>query len=183
MGGPGSGLHISTVTLAELYTWALRSKAPPRRLHALAELLRDVVVLDITPAASRRFGELQAGLLDIGKPAPEMDLLIAATALVHDLTLVLTTNATTPTSRDYAAKTGLAGRLAAVVGTSRSLGSPGAASSCTSSAARSRSAASRARRSLKKSHGPPAPRHRSVRREMLWRKIAYTSWQAPHRSP
>jgi predicted nucleic acid-binding protein len=37
---------------------------------------------------AQKYGQLQAGLLDIGRPAPGMDLMIAATALVHDLTLV-----------------------------------------------------------------------------------------------
>ena len=49
----------------------------------------------------RKFGELQAALFDAGKPAPEMDLLIAATALVHDLTLV------THNVRDFANVPGL----------------------------------------------------------------------------
>jgi predicted nucleic acid-binding protein len=39
---------------------------------------------------------LQAWLLDAGTPAPGMDLMIAATALVHNLTLV------THNTRDYA---------------------------------------------------------------------------------
>ena len=81
-------LHISTVTLSELYTWALRRNAPQKRLQGVIDLLDDMTVLDVTPAVSRKFGELQAALLDIGRPAPEMDLLIAATALVHDFTLV-----------------------------------------------------------------------------------------------
>ncbi len=37
---------------------------------------------------SRKFGELQASLLDVGLPSPEMDLMIGATARVHELTLV-----------------------------------------------------------------------------------------------
>src|ERR1700676_1759940 len=81
-------LHISAVTLAELYTWALRGRASPRRLQGVRNLLRDMDVLDVTPDVSYRFGELQAALLDVGRPAPEMDLLIAATALVHNLTVV-----------------------------------------------------------------------------------------------
>ena len=44
---------------------------------------------------------MQAGLLDIGSPAPGMDLMIAATALLHDLTLV------THNTQDYAVIPGL----------------------------------------------------------------------------
>ena len=81
-------LHISTVTVGELFTWALRAKAPPERMQGLLDLLNDVDILDVTEAVGRKFGEVRAGLLDAGKPAPGMDLLIAATALVHNLTLV-----------------------------------------------------------------------------------------------
>ena len=95
------GIHVSTVTVAELYTWVLRANAPPRRLESLEEFLLDAIVLDVTRAAARRFGEVRAALLDRGLPPPEMDLLIAATALVHDLTLV------THNTRDFAHIPGL----------------------------------------------------------------------------
>jgi len=81
-------LHVSVVTVGELMTWALRANAPPRRLQGVEDLLKDVVVLDVTEDTARKFGELRAGLLDSGRPTPEMDLLIAASALVHGLTLV-----------------------------------------------------------------------------------------------
>ncbi|HEV8603743.1 MAG TPA: type II toxin-antitoxin system VapC family toxin [Tepidisphaeraceae bacterium] len=82
------GLYISTVTLAELYTWTLRSSAPPRHSQSLLELLRDVATLDVTQNVARKFGEVRAALLDQGLPPPDLDMLIAATALVHDFTLV-----------------------------------------------------------------------------------------------
>jgi tRNA(fMet)-specific endonuclease VapC len=81
-------LHVSPVTVGELYTWALRVKAPPKRLQTLLDLLNDVSVLDVTQGIARTFGELRAGLLDNGRPTPDMDLLIAATARFHNLTLV-----------------------------------------------------------------------------------------------
>jgi tRNA(fMet)-specific endonuclease VapC len=90
------GIHVSTLTLGELYAWAMRAAAPPARLQGLREMLRDVKLLDVTPEVAEKFGELQAGLLDAGTPAPGMDLMIAATALVHDLTLV------THNMKDYA---------------------------------------------------------------------------------
>lgn len=81
-------LHLSTITLGELYAWALRASAPPKRLQGLREMLADLKVLEVTSEVGEKYGEVQAGLLDAGKPAPGMDLMIAATALVHDLTLV-----------------------------------------------------------------------------------------------
>ena len=94
-------LHISTVTLGELYMWGLRAKASPKRLQALLAFLNDVHVLDVTADEARRFGEIRAGLLDHGLPAPDMDLLIAATALVYGLTLI------THNTSDYANVPGL----------------------------------------------------------------------------
>ena len=81
-------LHISVATLGELWTWGLRANAPARRLTGLTNLLSDVTVLDATPPVARKFGEVEAQLLDRGHAVTEFDLLIAATALVHDLTLV-----------------------------------------------------------------------------------------------
>jgi tRNA(fMet)-specific endonuclease VapC len=58
------GLHVSAVTVGELFTWALRAKASPARLQGLLDLLRDVTVLEITLDVARKFGEVRAGLLD-----------------------------------------------------------------------------------------------------------------------
>ena len=84
----GGRLHVSAITVGELFTWALRVKAPPQRLQSLLDFLRDVKVLDVTEEVARKFGELRAGLLDAGQAAPDMDLIIGTTALVHRLTLV-----------------------------------------------------------------------------------------------
>lgn len=84
----GGQLHVCALTVGELYTWALRASAPPRRLEVLVDLLRDVRVLDVNTEVGRKFGELRATLLDAGKRTPQVDLFIAATALFHGLTLV-----------------------------------------------------------------------------------------------
>jgi predicted nucleic acid-binding protein len=81
-------LHVSAITVGELFTWALRAKAPPKRLQTLLDLLSDMTVLDVTLDVGRKFGEVRAGLLDAGLATPAMDLFIAATALAHNLTLV-----------------------------------------------------------------------------------------------
>jgi len=60
-----------------------------------------VAVLDLTQDVSRRFGEVQAALLDAGTRAPDLDLFNGATALVHGLTLV------THNTADYANVPGL----------------------------------------------------------------------------
>jgi tRNA(fMet)-specific endonuclease VapC len=89
-------LRISVITMGELFTRALRGRAPPGRMQAIGDLLADVEVLDVTQPVAREFGRLRALLMDAGRPAPDSDLLIAATALVHDLTVV------THNTQDYA---------------------------------------------------------------------------------
>jgi predicted nucleic acid-binding protein len=83
----GGGLCVSTVTVGELFAWVLRAKASPKRLQGLQDLLKDVTVLDVTLEVAHKFGEIRAYQLDHGQFTPEMDLLIAATAIVHGLTL------------------------------------------------------------------------------------------------
>lgn len=84
----GGRLSISTITLGELNAWALRSQASPKRMRSLRDLLQEVQVLALDEAAARRFGEVRAWQLDRGLGSPDLDLLNAAIALVHNLTLV-----------------------------------------------------------------------------------------------
>lgn len=84
----GGRLHVSAVTVAELCSWAFRASAGRARIAGLNQMLTDVAILPIDEAVARKAGELRAGLLDQGKPIATPDLLIAATALVYDLTLV-----------------------------------------------------------------------------------------------
>jgi tRNA(fMet)-specific endonuclease VapC len=84
----GGQLNVSVITAGELFTWASRRKASPCRLEAINHLFQSLTILDATVTISRKFGELRAALLDQGQPTPDLDLLIGATAIVHDLTLV-----------------------------------------------------------------------------------------------
>ena len=81
-------LHISAVTLGELYSWVLRSKAPPARRQLLQQFLLDVQLLPLDADVAYQFGLMRAGLLDRGQSPASNDLIIAATAVVHGLTLV-----------------------------------------------------------------------------------------------
>ncbi len=84
----GGRLHLSAVTAAELFVWALRANASPQKRHGKLDLLQDVTFLPVDQAVSHKFGQVRAGQLDQGQFTPDMDLLIAATALTHNLTLV-----------------------------------------------------------------------------------------------
>jgi predicted nucleic acid-binding protein len=81
-------LAMSVITLGELSSWVLRSKVAPKHLKGLTNLVSDVEILDVDYDIGWKYGELNSQLLDRGLPPPGMDLLIAATALVHNLTLV-----------------------------------------------------------------------------------------------
>jgi tRNA(fMet)-specific endonuclease VapC len=82
------GLSVSAIVVAELYSWVYRAKASPRRLQGLLDLLSELRFIPLDHDVARKFGEIRAALLDQGRPTPEIDLLIASTALVYDLTLV-----------------------------------------------------------------------------------------------
>jgi tRNA(fMet)-specific endonuclease VapC len=97
----GGRLHISTVTLGELFAWAGRAKASPKRLQTLLDLLREVVVLPVDETTARKFGNVRAWQLDHGLTSPDLDLLNAAVALCHGLTMV------THNTADYAHVPGL----------------------------------------------------------------------------
>ena len=82
------GLAASVIVAAELYSWVYRAKTNPNRLQGLSHLLSELHLLPVDHDVAQKFGEIRAALLDQGRPTPEIDLLIACTAIVHDLTLV-----------------------------------------------------------------------------------------------
>ncbi len=94
-------LHVSTITAGELYAWAGRAGVSAGLPKKIDDFLGSIIPLDFTDPVARTFGTLRADLLDIGRPAPALDLLIAATALHHGLTLA------TRNVRDYANVPGL----------------------------------------------------------------------------
>jgi tRNA(fMet)-specific endonuclease VapC len=82
------GITISTVVLAELYAGAYNHPNPIKLPALIADLLQEVAVLDFDSACAERYGELQGGLLRQGITVSVADLMIAAAALVNNLTLV-----------------------------------------------------------------------------------------------
>lgn len=71
----GGRLHLSAVTAAELFVWALRAKASSKRQKGVLDLLQDVTFLPVDQAVSHKFGEVRAGQFDQGQTTPDMDLL------------------------------------------------------------------------------------------------------------
>jgi predicted nucleic acid-binding protein len=81
-------LCVSTATVGDLYVWALRAKASPKRMQSLLALLKEVQILPLEEAVARKFGEIRAWQLDRGLSTPDLDFVNAVTALTHGLTLV-----------------------------------------------------------------------------------------------
>jgi tRNA(fMet)-specific endonuclease VapC len=81
-------LYISTVTLAELKSWVYRKKTPAKYRRGLSDMLRDFHILDVDDIVAEQAGVAGAELFDRGAPVATPDLLIGATALAHDLTVV-----------------------------------------------------------------------------------------------
>ena len=89
-------MHVSRVRWRTVFVGLPRQDSPLARLQALQDVLSDLFLLHVDQALAQRFGQVRAALLDHGHPTPGMDLLIACTALEHDLTLV------TANVRDFA---------------------------------------------------------------------------------
>ncbi|NNJ27568.1 type II toxin-antitoxin system VapC family toxin [Alienimonas chondri] len=83
----GGRLFISTVTLGEISVWPRLRGARITR-DELDLLLGGLHVIPLDEAIALRFAEVAAALRNAGTPKPTPDLLIAATALHHGLTMV-----------------------------------------------------------------------------------------------
>ena len=83
-------IHLSAVTLEEL-TFGVARSAPASRpklgrwLEALLE--SRPIILEVNSAVARASGELRAERESRGRRVAQADMLIAATALIHGLTL------------------------------------------------------------------------------------------------
>lgn len=83
-------IHISVVTLEELTFGSARASPAARsRLVRWLDAFLDArpTVLDVTAAIARASGELRAAREARGRRIAQADMLIAATALAHGLTL------------------------------------------------------------------------------------------------
>src|SRR5438132_1660309 len=94
-------LFTSRIVLVELYEWALGGAKTHERFEAIERLLYDVQVLEFDEPCTLDAAKIRRLLREQGSPVPEMDVLIAATARVHDFTLV------THNTKDFAAIPGL----------------------------------------------------------------------------
>lgn len=82
------GAAVSVISLAELYEGAFATADPVREFTRARRFLSGFKVLDITRPVAEHFAQQRASLRRQGRLITDFDLLIAATALTHNLTIV-----------------------------------------------------------------------------------------------
>lgn len=85
---PSSQLFVPAVALGELYFGALKSRRTETNLKRLEEFAAASNVVPVDVAVARLYGRVREGLRRIGRPIPENDIWISATALQRGLVLV-----------------------------------------------------------------------------------------------
>jgi tRNA(fMet)-specific endonuclease VapC len=85
---PLTELAVSTIVVAELRYGAAKSMNPVKALATQDQLLSLVDIIPFDQAAADTYGQIRAMLEQQGRPIGANDLLIAATALSRQMTLV-----------------------------------------------------------------------------------------------
>ena len=81
-------MSISVVSYGELIYVAKKSKSVEKNLATVQIIKSLFPLLEVTADVMDIFGEIKAHTQEIGRTVDDMDLLIAATALANDITLV-----------------------------------------------------------------------------------------------
>jgi tRNA(fMet)-specific endonuclease VapC len=79
---------ISIITLAELKFGAYNSARVEYNLKRVDFIARNMPVLALSEVVARRYAEIKASLRRSGTPLADFDIMIGATAIENDLTLV-----------------------------------------------------------------------------------------------
>jgi len=84
----GDGLAVSIVSYGEHFEGAIGAPDPAAELARFRRFLARLAVLPLDDAVTERFAGIRAELRRRGQLIPDLDLLIAATAMHHDLALL-----------------------------------------------------------------------------------------------
>ena len=82
------GLGLSIISLAELYEGIYYSRNPAQNEQGLRDFLQGVDIIGLDEEAAKIFGRERGRLRAVGMMIGDFDLLIGATALQYDLTLL-----------------------------------------------------------------------------------------------
>src|SRR5215218_2612041 len=82
------GLAISLITYGEIYDGVYSGRDPEAAEQTFLRFLRSVQVLPLNRSIMKHFARVRGQLRRQGQRVPDPDLLIAATAVYHDLTLL-----------------------------------------------------------------------------------------------
>lgn len=82
------GLAVSIIAVAEVYEGAFGIPDPQLTLAGLRDFLSDFAILPLTDPIVEHFARMRAALRRQGQLIPDMDLLVAATAIEEDLILI-----------------------------------------------------------------------------------------------
>ena len=82
------GMAVGIIAVAEVYEGAFGAPDPMATLSSFREFLGSYAILPLTDSMVEHFARMRAALRQQGRLIPDMDLLIAATAVAEDLTLV-----------------------------------------------------------------------------------------------
>ncbi len=81
-------IYIPVIAIGELYYGAELSNNSLKYISDIEELKASYPVLVVDEITSKKYGSIKASLRKKGKPIPENDIWISASALQHNLTVV-----------------------------------------------------------------------------------------------
>jgi len=84
----GDGLAISLVTFGEIYDGVYHGRDPVAAERNFVALLGRISVIDLNQEITKRFARIRGELRATGQIIGDTDILIAATAIGHGLSLV-----------------------------------------------------------------------------------------------
>jgi len=82
------GVGLSVIAMAELYEGVFFSSNPEGNEQAMQDFLEDIEVVGVDDGVCRTFARERGRLRSAGALIDDFDLLIGATALYHNLTLL-----------------------------------------------------------------------------------------------
>jgi tRNA(fMet)-specific endonuclease VapC len=84
----GAELYVPSIVIGELYFGAFKSGRVAENVARVERLASDYIVLDCDVGTAECYGRIKNELRIVGRPIPQNDLWIAATAMQYGLTLV-----------------------------------------------------------------------------------------------